>query len=44
MSVDIGQNAVLEGGSIYFVLQAEDKSFADTIGVGQEVSNSYNFV
>ncbi|MCB1998993.1 MAG: LEPR-XLL domain-containing protein, partial [Rhodoferax sp.] len=39
VSVDIGENAVLEGGSIYFVLQAEDKSFSDTIGVGQEVSN-----
>ena len=39
VSVDIGKNAVLEGGSIYFVLQAEDKSFTDTIGAGKEVSN-----
>jgi hypothetical protein len=39
VSVDIGENAVLEGGNIYFVVQAEDKSFADVIGAGKEVSN-----
>ena len=39
VSVDIGKNAVLEGGNIYFVVQAEDKSFSDVIGAGKEVSN-----
>jgi len=39
VSVDIGQNAVLEGGSIYFVVQAEDRSFAEVIGAGKEVAN-----
>ncbi|MBS3951841.1 MAG: LEPR-XLL domain-containing protein, partial [Methylomicrobium sp.] len=38
VSVDIGKNAILEGGSIYFVLQAEDKSFSDIIGASNEVS------
>ncbi|HVK14038.1 MAG TPA: hypothetical protein VM597_35170, partial [Gemmataceae bacterium] len=39
VSVDIGKDAVLTGGNIYFVVQAEDKSFSDVIGVGKEVSN-----
>lgn len=37
VSLDIGQNAD-ECGSIYFVLQAEDKNSSDTIGCA-EISN-----
>ena len=39
VSVDVGKNASLSGGSIYFVVQAEDKSLADVIGATKEVSN-----
>lgn len=38
-SVDIGKHAVLQGGSIYVVLQTEDKSLSDVLGAGQEITN-----
>ena len=39
VSVDVGKNAELSGGSIYFVVQAEDKSLSDVIGANKEISN-----
>jgi hypothetical protein len=39
VSIDIGANAVLDGGAIYLIAQAEDRSFASLIGASNLLDN-----
>ncbi|MCA9149462.1 MAG: hypothetical protein KDA92_09195, partial [Planctomycetales bacterium] len=39
VSIDIGANATLRGGSIYLITQSQDISLAETLGASQEVDN-----
>jgi hypothetical protein len=40
VSLDIGKNSeLITDGSVYFVLQAEDKSLAEILGANKEISN-----
>jgi hypothetical protein len=39
VAIDIGAGATLDGGSIYLIAQAEDRSFAELIGASNFVDN-----